>query len=453
LRDFLKVYLPIALIVAAGFFIAYRLVDPAPSGTLRIATAGKDGAYAAAAERYKAILARDGVDLEIVYTAGAIENLKLLSDPDSTIDLAFVQGGTGQPETSPDLVSLASVFFEPLWVFVRSERVPRSLLELAGKRVAIGQEGSGTRALALELLGSSGVFERAATQISDLGGSEAVQALLKGEIDAAFFVTARPTPLLSPLLGARGIRILNLEYAEAYKFRHQYLTSVTLPAGVISLDPPVPAQDVALLAPAAALVARDGLHPALIDLILGAAKEVHGRRQLFSRRGDFPSPSYLDFPLDRQAQRYLESGPSLLRRYLPFRVAGFVERLWVLVLPLLTLAIPLMRIAPPAYRWQIRRKVYRWYKFLRRIEDDMWDAKDPGTKAALLERLNKMQRDVGKVGVPLSYAEQLYHLRLHIEFLRQRIEAWRPAESANSVLPPAADPVAGAGPRPAATSG
>jgi TRAP transporter TAXI family solute receptor len=437
MRDVLKVYLPIALIVAAGFVIAYRLVDPAPSSTLRIATGGKDGAYAAAAERYKAILARDGVELEIVYTNGALENLKLLSDPDSTIDLAFVQGGTGNPDTAPDLVSLASVFFEPLWIFVRSERQPRNLGELAGKRVAIGTEGSGTRALALELLGSSGVFERA-TQISDLGNADAVQALIRGEVDAAFFVTARPTPMLSPLLGTRGIRLLNLEYAEAYKFRHQYLTSVTLPAGVISLDPPVPATDVALLAPAAALVARDGMHPALIDLILGAAKEVHGRRQLFSKRGEFPSPAYLDFPLERQAQRYLESGPSFLRRYLPFRVAGFVERLWVLVLPLLTLAIPLMRIAPPAYRWQVKRKIYRWYKHLRRLEDELWSAKDAKAKAGLLERIDRMQREVGRVGVPLSYADQLYHLRLHIDFLRQRVEALQASEATSSIAPPQA---------------
>jgi len=241
--------------------------------------------------------------------------------------------------------------------------------------------------------------------------------------------------MLSPLLAARGIRLLSIEYAEAYKFRHQYLSSVTLPAGVISLDPPVPAQNVALLAPAAALVAREGLHPALIDLLLGAAKEVHGRRQLFSSRGEFPSPAYLDFPLERQAQRYLESGPSLLRRYLPFQGAGFVERLWVLILPLLTLAIPLTRIAPPAYRWQVRRKIYRWYKHLRRLEDDLWSAKDAKGKAALLERLNELQHDVGKVGVPLSYAEQLYHLRLHIEFLRQRVEALRPGETAPA--PPA----------------
>jgi hypothetical protein len=191
---------------------------------------------------------------------------------------------------------------------------------------------------------------------------------------------------------------------------------------VITIDPPVPAQDVALLAPATALVARDGLHPALIDLILGAAKEVHGPRQLFARRGEFPSASYLDFPLDRHAQRYLESGPSFLRRYLPFQVAGFVERLWVLILPLLTLAIPLMRIAPPAYRWQVKRKIYRWYKHLRRLEDELWRAHDAKARDELLERLDHLQRDVGKVTVPLSYADQLYALRLHIEFLRHRIE-------------------------------
>lgn len=425
MREYLKVYLPILAIVAAGFVVAYRLVDPAPSSMLRIATGGPEGAYAAAAERYKAILARDGVTLEIVHTSGSIENLSLLADAGKGIDIAFVQGGTAAAAAAasePGLVSLASVFFEPLWIFTRGERAPRRLNELAGKRLAVGSEGSGTRALALELLGSSGVFDKP-TALADLGGEQAVQALLTGQVDAAFFVTGRPRPLLTPLFQARGIHLVALDFAEAYTFRHPFLTRVTLPAGVINLDPPVPVQDVPLLAPAAALVARDGLHPALIDLLLGAAKEVHRPRQLFAPRGEFPSAAHLDLPLDRQAQRYLEGGPSFLRRYLPFQVAGFVERLWVLALPLVTLAIPLMRIAPPTYRWQVRRKIYRWYKHLRRLEDDMWRARDAKSRAQMVEHLDRLQRDVGKLKVPLSYAEQLYHLRLHIEFLRQRMAA------------------------------
>ena len=306
MREYLKIYVPIALVVAAGFFAAYRLVDPAPSSTLRIATGRPDGAYAAAAERYKAILARDGVTLEIVHTAGASENLSRLPTPKAASTSPSRRAASARRNSYRISSSLASIFFEPLWIFVRSDRAFRAACSnwpAAASRSAA--EGSGTRALALELLAFSGALERA-TQLSDLGGSDAVQALLRGDIDAAFFVAGRPAPMLTPLLGARGIRLLNLEYAEAYKFRHQYLTSVTLPAGVISIDPPVPAQDIALLAPAAALVARDGLHPGLIDSILGAAKEVHGPRQLFARRGEFPSASYLDFPLDRQAQRYLE---------------------------------------------------------------------------------------------------------------------------------------------------
>lgn len=422
LREYFKVYLPILAIVAAGFYIAYRLVDPAPPGTLRIATGSPEGAYAAAAQRYKAILARDGVTLEIVHTSGALENLKLLSDPEKGVDLAFVQGGTGNPAAMPEVVSLASMFFEPLWIFARADRPPRRLSEFAGRRLAVGAEGSGTRALAIELLGAGGVFDKP-TALVDIGGDEAVQALLAGQVDAAFFVTGRPLPQLAPLVQARGIHLVALDFAEAYTFRHPFLTRVTLPAGVIHLDPPAPAQDVPLLAPAAALVARDGLHPALIDLLLGAAKEVHRPRQLFAPRGEFPSAAHLDFPIDRQAQRYLEGGPSFLRRYLPFQVAGFVERLWVLALPLVTLAIPLMRIAPPTYRWQVRRKIYRWYKHLRRLEDDMWRARDAKSRAQMVEHLDRLQRDVGKLKVPLSYAEQLYHLRLHIEFLRQRMAA------------------------------
>ena len=422
MREYLKVYLPIAAIVAAGFFVAYRLVDPAPSSTLRIATGSPGGAYTLAAERYKAILARDGVMVEIVHTSGSIENLRLLGDAEKGVDIAFVQGGTGNPTANPEFVSLASVFFEPLWIFARGERAPRRLGELAGRRLAVGAEGSGTRALAIDLLGASGVFDKPTT-LADLGGDEAVQALLAGQVDAAFFVSGRPLPMLAPLVQARGIHLVALDFADAYTFRHTFLTRVTLPAGVIRLEPPIPAQEMPLLAPAAALVARDGLHPALIDLLLGAAKEVHRPRQLFAKRGDFPSAAHLDFPLDRQAQRYLEGGPSFLRRYLPFQVAGFVERLWVLALPLVTLAIPLMRIAPPTYRWQVRRKIYRWYKHLRRLEDDMWRVRDAKSRAQMAEHLDRLQRDVGKLKVPLSYAEQLYHLRLHIEFLRQRVMA------------------------------
>ena len=419
LHDALKVYVPIALLVAAGFFIAYRFVDPAPPTSLKMATGSQEGAYHAFAESYREILARDGVALELVPTAGSVENLRLLQSKNGA-DIAFVQGGVGDPEQSPGLVSLASVFYEPLWVFLRADGQPWKLRELAGKRIAIGSEGSGVQRLAVELLSANGVGGGDFTALAT-GGQAAVAALLAGEIDAAFFVTANLRPLL-PLFDAPDLRMLNFVHAEAYKLRFKNLASVTLPAAAIDLDGEVPPEGLTLLAPVASLVARDGLHPALIDLLLRAADEIHRPRGLFNKRDEFPSADFIDFPLDSSARRYLESGPSFLRRYLPFRVAAMVERLWVMLLPLLTLAIPLARFAPPAYSWQVRRRIYRWYKDLRRIERHSDRATDAEARRALLGELEELHRRVGEVKVPLSYAEDLYHLRLHIMFVRQRLE-------------------------------
>jgi TRAP transporter TAXI family solute receptor len=419
LRDALKVYVPIALLVAVGFVVAYRFVDPAPPSSLKMATGSPEGAYHAFGQRYREILARDGVALEIVPTAGSVENLRLLQAADG-VDIAFVQGGVGDPEQSPELVSLASVFYEPLWVFLRAEGQPWKLRDLAGKRIAIGSEGSGVQRLAIDLLTANGIGGDA-FMARAIGGQAAVTALLAGEIDAAFFVTANLRPLM-PLIDAPDLRLLNFVHAEAYKLRFKNLASVTLPAAAIDLDGEVPPEDLTLLAPVASLVARDGLHPALIDLLLRAADEVHRPRALFNRPDEFPSANFIDFPLDSSARRYLESGPSFLRRYLPFRVAAMVERLWVMVLPLLTLAIPLARFAPPAYSWQVRRRIYRWYKHLRRIERRSDRAADAEVRRALLGELEELEQRVGEVKVPLSYAEDLYHLRLHIMFVRQRLE-------------------------------
>lgn len=419
LRDALKVYVPIALLVAVGFVVAYRFVDPAPPTSLKMATGSPDGAYHAFGQRYREILARDGVILEIVPTAGSVENLRLLQAADG-VDIAFVQGGVGDPDQSPNLVSLASVFYEPLWVFLRADGQPWKLSELAGKRVAIGSEGSGVQRLAIDLMAANGIGADAFTALA-IGGQAAVTALLAGEIDAAFFVTANVRPLM-PLIDAPDLRLLNFVHADAYKLRFKNLASVTLPAAAIDLDGEVPPEDLTLLAPVASLVARDDLHPALTDLLLRAADEIHRPRALFNRPNEFPSANFIDYPLDSNARRYLASGPSFLRRYLPFRVAAMVERLWVMVLPLLTLAIPLARFAPPAYSWQVRRRIYRWYKHLRRIERRSDRAADAEARRALLGELEELQQRVGEVKVPLSYAEDLYHLRLHIMFVRQRLE-------------------------------
>lgn len=416
--DILKVYVPITLLVIAGFVVAWQFASPAPPHTITIATGAPDGAYSGYAERYKAILAKSGITLKVRHTAGTAENIRLLRDPRSGVDVAFVQGGIGDPSRAPNLMSLASVFLEPVWVLVRTDRTPRRLAVLKGKRIAIGAPGSGTQILARTLLVASGIDGKNAT-FRAIGGDAAVKALRDGSVDAAFFVSARISADLDSLIHDPAFKILDFSRAEAFKRHYLYLSKVDIPEGALALDTDLPRHDLTLVAPTAALVARTDLHPALVDLLLAAAIKVHQPGSLFSPAGAFPSPEHVNFPLSDDARRYFKSGPTFLRRVLPFWAAVMVERLLIMLVPLITLLIPLFKIAPPAYRWGIRRKIYRWYRELREIET-AFNA-DHAARNRLTARLDHMQDQVGRVNVPLSYAEDLYHLRLHIAFVKQLV--------------------------------
>ena len=419
MRDFLKVYAPIAILLVAGFAVASRFVNPAPPRQVRMAAGAPQGAYAETAKRYRDILARDGIALEVVTTQGSLDNLRLLQATTGGVDVAFVQGGTGSPDLS-GLASIGSVFFEPLWVFVR-ERLPvRSLAEFQGRRLAIGVEGSGTRALTLQLLQASGIPGGAL--LLPLGGDEAVRRLLEGTVDAAFFVTARPFPQLEPLLRAKHVRLISLAQADAFAQRFRFLSKVILPEGRLDLSANIPAKDVTLLAPAAALVAREDLHPAIMDRLILAATEVHGGGQLFTEPGQFPAPRFVDIPMSPDAERYLKSGPTFFRRHLPFWAATMVERFMVMLIPIVTLMLPLIRFAPPVYSWQVRRRIYRWYGNLRDIEQRALGVTTAAERADILEQLNRVEAEVGKVQVPLGFAESHYHLRTHIQFIKRLVE-------------------------------
>jgi TRAP transporter TAXI family solute receptor len=421
-RDFLKIYVPLTLLVLAGFALAYHYVDPAPPKKIRMAAGVEEGAYTASARAYAETLAKDGLTLEVVTTSGSIDNLRLLSSERRGVDVAFVQGGTVPPDAK-DLVALGSVFLEPLWVFVRADRRVQRLTDLKGRRVAVGVEGSGTRVLALQFLQASGVADPAL--LLALGTRDAVQALLSGSVDAAFFVTARPLPMLEALLRAPTVRLFSIPRADAFAKHFRFLSKITLPEGALDLAGNLPPRDVTLLAPAAALVAREDLHPALIDELLAAATDLHGPGQLFGEPGEFPSTKYLDLPLSPDAARYHKSGMRFLRRYLPFWAATLARRSLILLIPIVTLLIPVLRFAPQVYRWGIRRRVYRWYKDLRVIEDEADRAASPGDRARVLARLDAVERKIARLRLPAAHTESLYHLKNHIHLVRRLIRGER----------------------------
>ncbi|MCI0483242.1 MAG: ABC transporter substrate-binding protein [candidate division NC10 bacterium] len=344
-----------------------------------------------------------------------------LTAKEGGVDLAFVQGGTNTSKDAQNLTSLGSVYYEPLWVFYRGGHHLNRIGDLAGKRIAVGEGGSGTRVVALQLLRDNGI-QGPPTVLSSLGALDAANALLGGSLDAALVIASPRSAVVQKLLMADGIKLMSFERAEAYTRIHRYLSLVTLPEGVIDLQRIIPPTHTTLIAATANLVARSDLHPALVDLLLKAAQEVHGAGDLFERQDEFPSPKYLEFPLSDDAERFYKRGPSFLRRYLPFWAATFVERMVVLLIPIVALLWPLFRIIPPMYRWRVRSRIYRWYEDVKAVDLKADRDRSPERLATHMAELDRIEDQVNRISTPLPYADQLYDLRMHINLVRGKLE-------------------------------
>ena len=424
LRDLFATAWWIFLIAGIGFVIAYQFVEPAPPKRIVITTGSDSGAYYHFAQRYATILARDGVTLEVRSSAGSLQNLERLKADEAQV--GFVQGGVIEPKSDPDevddsgLLSLGSLFYEPVWVFYRGEQPLTRLTELRGKRIAIGAEGSGVRQLARQLLEANEV--PVSDRLLPLSGLVAAEELQQGRIDAAFVIASEKAPVVQVLLRSPGVKVMSFAQAGAYQRRFPFLTKLTIPHGVADLVRDFPPEDIKLLALTANLIIRDDLHPALQTLLLQAASEVHGKSGFFQDVGEFPSYKDQMLPLSPDAARYFKSGAPFLQRYLPFWLAVLIDRLIVLLVPVFALLIPLLKVAPAIYTWRVRSKVFRCYGELRFLEDDLKNHFDPARLEDYRQRLDALDEEASQLHVPLGFTDLVYTLREHVNLVRHMLD-------------------------------
>ena len=384
-----------------------------------IATGLPEGTYHQLALKYGEILARDGITLVERPTQGSVENLRLLMDPKSGVDVAFVQGGLGAGASGVEM--LAGLYYEPLWVFYRDAATLSHIDQLRGKRIAVGPAGSGTRVFAEAVLEANDVTARNSTLTAQTN-MEAIGALQHGELDAVLLVGGAGGRAVSFALRDPAIKLMSIARAAAYPRRFHYVTRLVLPAGAVDLGHNVPPEEVSLLGTTAMLVAREDLPNPLVDLFLDAARDIHSEGSYFENNSQFPNVQRVDLPVSEAAERHLKFGPRVLQRYLPFFVATYVERLIIVLLPLLVVLVPLANILPHVLRWRSRSRIYRWYGELSLLEREV----ERHTGDPPLERwnadLDRIEQAAAHVRAPASYAGELYTLREHIAFVRRAVQ-------------------------------
>jgi len=422
-RDLLVIVVPVLLVTALAAWLAVKLIGPAPPNSIVMLAGPKESSYYSIAERYAKIIARSGVKVRVVETEGAQDNLRRLADRKVHADVGFVLGGVTAGIETGGLMSLGSVFVQPVLVFYRGKESVDRLFQLKGKRIAIGPEGSGTRVLAMQFLAANGM-DKDPGSLLDLDGDDAVEALKQGKVDAAFLMGELVRGQVTrDLLKVPGIKLMNFRQADGYMRRLKFLSRLTLPEGAFDLGQDLPPNDVELIGPTVELIAHDGLHPALSDLLISAAREIHGSVGMYRKAGEFPAPLERDFPISEDARRFYRSGTPYLYKKLPFWLASLVDRMLVLVVPLVVILIPVTRVVPPVYRWRVRSRIYKWYGALMALERDMLADPTPKHKQEILKRLDDIQEAVNNMRTPLAFADQLYVLREHIGGVRNRLAA------------------------------
>jgi TRAP-type uncharacterized transport system substrate-binding protein len=374
------------------------------------------------AEKYRAILATNGVTLKIVPSQGSLENLRRLLDPASKVDVGFVQGGVAGGLSLEKVVSLGSVAYEPLLVFYRGATPVTMLSQLAGKRLAVGTEGSGTHELAMTLLQTNGIVPGGATTLEAMDADDGAKGLLSGTIDAVFLMSdSASIQTLRELLRAPDVHLMGFAQADAYMRRFNFLNKMLLPQGAIDFGKNQPAQDLWLIGPTVELVARPDLNPAVSDLLLEAAREVHGNAGMFQHRAEFPAPLVHEYNISADAARYYKSGKTFLYREMPFWLASLANRILVAFVPLLLVLVPGLRLLPAVYRWRGQLRIFRWYRKLLMLEREVSADLPPEKRQELAARLDEIERVVRQMKVPASFAYLFYSLREHIDYVRARL--------------------------------
>ncbi|MEO8753336.1 MAG: TAXI family TRAP transporter solute-binding subunit [Casimicrobiaceae bacterium] len=427
-NDRLRLAVLVAILVAVAVWASIELVQPGPPRRIVLASGPDSGVYHRFALRYIESLRREGIVVEERRTNGAVDNLALLLDPKSGVDVAFMQGGLAAAPAADDLVMLASLYYEPLWIFYRGSETLTQINQLEGKRMAIGAVGSGTRALAMQVLAANGKLSaggdtRGNTEVVAIGGDDAIRALKAGEVDAAFFVAGAQTPLIQAALRDPAIRQMNFVRAAAYARIYPFITRLTLPPGTIDLALNVPETEVEMIGTKAMLVARDGFHPALVNLLIDAARELHGGQGYFEAAGEFPGTSPVDLHVSPDADQHKRFGRSFLNRYLPFWLATLVERTIIVLVPLVVILVPLLNYLPQVLRWRVRSRVYRWYGELALLERDVATRKDALPIEKWLQDLDRIKAAVEGLRPPPAFASEAYTLREHIALVRRSVLA------------------------------
>ncbi|HZP69731.1 MAG TPA: TAXI family TRAP transporter solute-binding subunit [Pseudolabrys sp.] len=416
-RGHLLRLLAVTLCVAGLMWVGMEYLIPAPPSKIVIGTSPIGEHYHNLGTRYQGILSAADMKVELRVTNGAKENLGLLNDPKSGIQVAFMQGGISNGNLAPDLMSLGRIDHQIFWLFSAAATLT-DLSQLKGKRIGLGAEGSGDRAVCEKILAVAGITYDNTTLVS-IAPENVINNLDGGAVDAVFRNFSLDSAVLDVLLRNPQYHLMNFTEAEALTRIFPYLVRLVLPRGAIDLAKKTPASDTALIATTNVLLARKDIHPAIVDLLAQTTLRAHSTPGLFRKVGEFPTETDPEYSMSQGARDFYRNGPSFLNRYLPFWMTNYAQRFLAVLVAVIAIVVPVFNYAPKLFLWLIRDRVRRLYRRLRLVDKALLSDPNHVQMQALQTELENIARAANIV--PMHSSDLFFELRAHIDRTRRHL--------------------------------
>jgi TRAP-type uncharacterized transport system substrate-binding protein len=414
---------PLVLLFVCGVVATLYLVRPFPPAQLRIATGQPESSLEALGKQYAGIFAKNGIELELVTTAGAFENVELLKQ--GKVDAAFSLGGMVLEADAPGVVSLGSVEFQPFWMFYRGPRYDGSnpTVFFKDKFFSINIPGSGTRNLTEKILALHGIPVQGNNHLLSMSSAESVDAMLSGRIDGVFLVAGIESKTIQRLMADPKIHVFSFSSAQAYAKYLNFLEPLSLPRGAFSLVTDTPAQDTQIVATTTTILTTDKLHPAIQHLFLSSTKKLDYKGQsFFTRNSGFPAHIGQGIPASSVANRYFSNGPPALESYAPFWVASFLDQIWFILLATFAIAYPLLKVFPSYRSVYAHLCMTDCFDELRKVDEQCSHANSRSELQTKLDQFDSVETRINHLWIPAGARDSYYNLKNAVEITRLKTE-------------------------------
>lgn len=415
------VFMP--LIVVALIFVFIYINPRVPSSAyLAIGQAGSS--YGAIGEKLKAYFNEQGMNLQLIETEGLAQGLRQLDDPNSTVNASFMTAGVANAKDYPNLVSLGSFQYAPVWLFYTGSpvNVDDPFEYFAAKNISIGLPGTVSNKMFRNFLAANLKQINQDYKFSELTHVESARQLQEGKLDAFFVVDSVNSPVVKTLLKDPNIRIMSFNLAEAYVKLFPYLHKLTIPRGSLNLQQVLPREDITLVGSTTTLLVEKQTHRAIQwAFILALSEEGKFSESLFSSPGAFPAYMDLSFPLSPIAKRYYTQGIPVIFDYFPLWITSLIDHAWVLTIAFLALIYPMYKWLRGIRSYPSRMFLYRHIINLRDLDEDIGKIQTREDAERALQKLNALTHLNTRQWLSQSEVAYYFSLKAQMESMHQII--------------------------------